>query len=333
MGRRYPEMALYECSNNPEHVFDKCTADGICPSCDYGEGILVMKGGGNGVEPGGSAEHLGSIQDKEGEFGHCVLVMDRSSSMGERAFRDSPATKSQMVSNSAALGILALKDTTNPKSALISIVGFNTEAEHVLTDTVKNLVEKYRDPRDFIKFFRDMIDRPAGRTDINKGLLLAREIYDDLVIRGDLSRWGGPGNVRPIEDPIINRENESVVVPNVRVLIYTDGEDTENDAIINPFASEPVDILMGGFFGQGEEPGCARLRDILSECPLHGVRQFFLINDPGRYQTLRRLFRMASGTSGFCPVCLAEANAQGKECIVPDSVSAVSGLGGIHERD
>ena len=46
------------------------------------------------------------------------------------------------------------------------------------------------------------------------------------------------------------------------------------------------------------------------------------------YQTLRRLFRMASGTSGFCPVCLAEANAQGREHPVLDGGPLVSASGG-----
>lgn len=96
-------------------------------------------------------------------------------------------------------------------------------------------------------------------------------------------------------------------MPNIRVLIYTDGEDEVTGHITgNPFKNEEVDILMGAFFGQGEEPGCMALKNIVSKCPIHEVDQFFLINDPTRIQTLRKLFRMASGASGFCPVCLAQ---------------------------
>jgi hypothetical protein len=83
--------------------------------------------------------------------------------------------------------------------------------------------------------------------------------------------------------------------------------DTESPKIINPFKNEDVDILMGCYFGPGEEEGCRALKEIVSKCPKHDFEQFFLINDPRRIQTLRKLFRMASGASGFCPLCLADA--------------------------
>jgi hypothetical protein len=146
-----------------------------------------------------------------------------------------------------------------------------------------------------------------GRTDINSALNFTKEIYDGLMNNGDLSKYQGPKNVQPIMHTVFDRNSNKKIVPNVRVLIYTDGMDTESAEIINPFKEEDVDILMGCYFGPGEEEGCRALKEIVSKCPKHDFEQFFLINDPRRIQTLRKLFRMASGASGFCPLCLADA--------------------------
>ena len=146
-----------------------------------------------------------------------------------------------------------------------------------------------------------------GRTDINRALKFSKEIYDRFMTNGDLSECKGPKNVRPIMHTVFDRNSNKKIVPNVRVFIYTDGMDNTSPKIINPFKEEEVDILMGCYFGPGEEEGCRALKNIVSKCPRHDFEQFFLINDPRRIQTLRKLFRMASGASGFCPLCLADA--------------------------
>ena len=61
---------------------------------------------------------------------------------------------------------------------------------------------------------------------------------------------------------------------------------------------------MGAFFGKADDDGCAELRGILSPCPIHGFEQFFLLDQPTKVATLSKIFRMASGASGFCPRCI-----------------------------
>jgi hypothetical protein len=119
---------------------------------------------------------------------------------------------------------------------------------------------------------------------------------------------------------VFDKNSNKKIVPNVRVLIYTDGMDTESPQIINPFKNEDVDILMGCYFGPGEEQGCRALKEIVSKCPKHDFEQFFLINDPRRIQTLRRLFRMASGASGFCPLCLADTETHQSANLVHEAI-------------
>ena len=105
----------------------------------------------------------------------------------------------------------------------------------------------------------------------------------------------------------------SVSIPNARVLIYTDGQqfDANKNRRLkgNPFIKKPLpglnhDIVIGAFFGQERDEGCRELKSLLSKCPIHDETQFFLFDTPDRVNYLQTLFRMASGASGFCPICL-----------------------------
>lgn len=289
-------MTTYVCTNNPSHRFNAMTADGFCPQPEcYGIGFLVE-------EKELSPRPEESIAR---EIGLCILLMDVSGSMQTTAFPSSPAKKDQLVAGSASGGIFDLAPLSNKEDAYIVGVMFDQDTRIAFVKSVAEILKEYSKAGDFSKFLLDKFT--YGGTDINKALGFAKQIYDDFVHTGDLSKYGGPKGVRPIKQNILLRSGDVKVVPNVRVLIYTDGMDETTGRINgNPFASEEVDILMAAFFGLGEEPGCQALKAIVSKCPIHGVDQFFLINDPNRIQTLRRLFRMASGASGFCPTCLAQ---------------------------
>lgn len=299
-------MSKFVCSNNPEHVFDKMTADGLCPEAEcYGTGFLVeVKDDNSDPIPGPTPVTL------EREIGLCILLMDASGSMMDQAFAGSPVTKESLVAGSASGGIFDLAETTNTENAYVYGIMFDSKNKLVFTETVSDILNKYSGPGDFAAFLKKEFSGMHGRTDINKALGFAKEIYDDFVKNGDLSKYNGPKNVKPILHTVFGNDNKKRIVPNTRVLIYTDGMHTESSTISNPFEDEEVDLLMGAYFGSGEEEGCKALRNILASCPIHDFEQFFLINDPRRIQTLRRLFRMASGTSGFCPMCLADANAK-----------------------
>ena len=296
-------MAKFVCSNNANHVFEEMTPDGFCPEPEcYGIGFLSESKDDNsdsGTDPTPSAFKR--------DIGLCLLLMDGSGSMWGQAFQDSPLKKMDLVAGSASGGIFDSARTTNIENAYVCGVMFDTRTKLVFMDTVLDIINKYSGPGEFADFLKNEFSEMQGGTDINNVLEFAKRIRDDFIIDGDLSNYGGPKNVRPISHVVFDKNNEKKYVPNIRGLIYTDGMHTESSSIINPFKSDEVDVLMGAYFGSGEEEGCKALRDVLSSCPKHGVEQFFLINDPRRIQTLRRLFRMASGTSGFCPMCLAEA--------------------------
>jgi hypothetical protein len=289
------------------------TADGFCtqPEC-YGIGFLTENHPLVPVaNPAGPAA-VTVLTPALRQIGLCILVMDASGSMQDRAFSNSPATKEHLIAASAAAGIFDLVQTTNNENAYVFGVMFDTRNQLIFMDTVAGILKQHSNPGKFADFLKSQFHQLHGRTDINKALRFAKQIYDGFINTGDLSKYNGPANVAPIMHTVFDKNSNKKIVPNVRVLIYTDGMDTESAQIINPFKNEDVDILMGCYFGPGEEPGCQALKKIVSKCPKHDFEQFFLINDPRRIQTLRRLFRMASGASGFCPLCLADAQTTDK---------------------
>lgn len=308
-------MLKYVCSNNPNHKFDKMTADGFCPEPEcYGIGFLVEI---NPIVPEPKSDPDGPVPNPIPssvikEIGLCILVMDASGSMKSHAFPNSPAIKEHLIAGSAAGGIFDLAQTTNLDSAYVCGIMFDTDNKLIFMESVEDILKKYSNPGKFANFLKSKFRDLHGGTDINKALRFAKEIYDDFVNNGDLSRCNGPTGVKPIMHTVFDRNNKKKIVPNIRVLIYTDGMHTESSKLINPFINKDADVLLGAYFGPGEEVGCKALRKIISKCPKHDFEQFFLINDPRRIQTLRHLFRMASGASGFCPMCLADTEIIGK---------------------
>ena len=299
-------MSKFVCTNNPDHVFDTNSVDGFCFEAEcYGVGFLI-----EAKDDPSDPNPCPMPAIPQHEKGLCILLMDASGSMQSQAFPGSPVSKEDLVAGSASGGIFDLVKTTEKENAYVCGVMFDTETKLVFTETVSDIINKYSGPGDFADFLKKGFSSMHGGTDINKALGFAKGIYDDFVNNGDLSKYNGPKALKPVLQTVYDKDNNRNVVPNIRVFIYTDGMHTESSTIINPFKDEEVDILMGAYFGSGEEEGCRALRKILSSCPKHDFEQFFLINDPRRIQTLRRLFRMASGTSGFCPMCLAEANTE-----------------------
>jgi hypothetical protein len=293
------KMVKYICSNNSEHEFDSMTADGFCSKEEcYGIGFLVE-------QQGGSLDNADfSPESRIREIGLCILLMDASGSMQSTAFDSSPATKDKLVAGSASGGIFELEQLSNKDDAYVIAVMFDTSNTSIFSGSIAEIFSKFKSASEFSKFILESFKPKYGGTDINGALNYAKEIYDNFTQNNDLSKYGGPKNVKPVKQSVLAKNGEQKIVPNVRVLIYTDGEATING---NPFkSSNEVDILMGAFFGKGGEAGCNELKSIVSKCPIHEVDQFFLINDPNRIQTMKKLFRMASGTSGFCPVCLAQ---------------------------
>ena len=147
----------------------------------------------------------------------------------------------------------------------------------------------------------------ADYTHITKALTLAREI-DQGARRGDLRQFGLDSSFQlMVHDIHRPTEDDMITVPNVRTLIYSDGKHNPNDGspLRNPYEGDEVSTLMSVFFGE-EQEGAREMKSLACLCPIHKIPGFFLISNPERYQTLRHIFRMASGTSGFCARCLQE---------------------------
>lgn len=319
-------MAKYVCTNCNAEYQEK-TPDGFCsnqPACEYGSGWLkevAAEAGKPGPSSAPSAENPGGQSGSgeplafEREIGLCILMMDGSLSMGETAFpsTDYPGNKYRLVSMNAAGGIWSLKNITHAEDAFIVLCAFAGRPELLWIKNVKEIVAEHKTREAFSDYLYQTLEAktPDPRvTNLNSAVNLAHQIYT-AYMKGDLSGFGGTKGFKPLTHKVVRHDGqggeEYVSIPNARVLIYTDGEHNVTAAVKNPFLEEPQSILMSAFIGEDEDSaGINQMRKLANICPKHApVKGFFLVNSPERIQTLKGLFRMASGASGFCPSCLA----------------------------
>jgi hypothetical protein len=242
------------------------------------------------------------------EVGLCVILMDASASMTDPAFPDSPVSKMRLVAKSAANGIFDLKRMQNNPYAYITVFKFDDRVELILMETIEKLINRFdTDEKKFENYLYDELFKMQQGTDINQALLQAHSLVDKFL-KGQLPNFPIK-KYRPMMQRILTSNGDSVFVPNIRVLIYTDGRQFAHGTKTlhpNPFTQSPLeglnhDIVIGAFFGKEDDEGCQDLKSILSKCPIHDELQFFLFDDPSRISSLKYLFRMASGASGFCP--------------------------------
>ena len=298
----------YQCANCSK-VYQQPTADFFCTDCGY-DGLLVE------VNSVGSGNTTTSITNTITDAGLCILLMDASGSMHDPAFPGSPLSKLRLIAVSAALGIFGKNDSSDPSksiaglqqlgkadSAYICGIKFDHRVEQMFFCSVQDLLAKYNDHEQFANYLYNELNEMRGATDIN-GALRAADSFAQAFKNNSIP---GLTNYSVMEHIVYTRSGETKNVPNIRVLMYTDGiqyTGTHSDPLYNPFQHWDVDVLMGAFFGQHDQDGCSELRDILSKCPSHGFEQFFLLDHPSKTAQMRKLFRMASGASGFCPLCL-----------------------------
>jgi len=158
---------------------------------------------------------------------------------------------------------------------------------------------------------------PTG-TNITAALTLGREIAD-ATLAGSLEHFGIPNTVSLIEQkPIWISETEKIMLPNIRCVIYTDGEHNIGE-LRNAFASfPPRSVLMTAFIGDREtnnktKKGSDEMKKLANICPLHNAPGYFLVNSTLRHDYLRRLYHMATGTSGLCPSCMLDQHVRLEE--------------------
>jgi hypothetical protein len=145
-------------------------------------------------------------------------------------------------------------------------------------------------------------------TNITEALSLARQITD-AAIAGSLSAFGVKEPVSLKMDDIPRPGEKSIRVPNVRVMIYSDGEHNRG-RLENAFASmQPASVLLTAFIDNENESddtrkGADQMLACATICPEHKEPGYFLINTLGRRTYLREVFHMATGSSGFCRQCM-----------------------------
>lgn len=259
----------------------------------------------------------------DGALGLCVLLMDASGSMFEpNAFPDSPENRAQVVAKAAAKGIMSLRGRTKSENAYLAIYKFDHRVRPVFIKSIAEIGEEFGTEKRLEEFLYSEMEGMGGESDLNAALQSAYELVSEFlnkevsIFRNARAGKGYPIIMRPVTN---QNTMDQVEVPNVRVFIYTDGiqyVEEREDEIVNPFLDGgglpncPVDILLGAYIGTSSNEDCEKFKAILSDCPEHDERQFFLVETPDDALELAGIFRMASGNSGFCPACVKKEGNQ-----------------------
>ncbi len=320
----------YKCSNCGQS-YESSTQDGFCTQDDcYGIGILEEETQANISTEGGR-----EVTAKE--IGLCIMACDASYSMTDTAFPNSPSSRMQLVSRAVSAGISDLYSGTDgkdggiskPEQAYIAIIGFGKTATLIkdkngnpFVKSISEIKEEFPTRESLAEFLEKALtddisqydDEMRYYTDISKALSLADEIRND-ALNHDLSKYGINGDFSILHHDIVAKKTDTPQsIPNVRVLIYSDGShnSADNTSLINSFDDKEDSPLMTVFFGSPDDPdstikqGADEMKSLSCLCPIHNLSGYFLISDSKRYAMLRGLFRMASGASGFCPSCLVK---------------------------
>ena len=312
-------MKKWVCQKNKKHIFDDYDPDPnhpyYCTIDPPFEGILREEE--VGKEPiqefkaypkPGPLIPITVKENPHDEVGLCIMLMDASDSMTDAPFEGIPLSRMTLVANSAASGIFDMERMQSNPNAYVACFKFDNRVEQMFVDTVANLIKKYRDIDHFAKYIYDELWNFRGGTDINKALEEAH-LFVTRFLNKQLKDFRVE-DYTPMMQQVLKYNLESISVPNVRVLLYTDGKQyVKNGSKVlnpNPFkVNMPeglgCDILIGAFFGSKTDEGYKDLLNLVSDCPSHRIPQLFLFDDAANIGNLKYLFRMASGASGFCP--------------------------------
>jgi hypothetical protein len=253
------------------------------------------------------------------EAGLCLFLMDASGSMfSEKMFPNSEiqslfgesfVNRAEWVCRMAASGIFDLinKGIAEAEHAYICAIKFDTKQSVMFIKTIEQIKNQYANDADFAKFLYEELKTMKGGTNINTALEMAHSFvtnFNDGTVKG-------MGNYTPKKHTDYALSGRPLTVPNVRVLIYTDGDQLQQfGEIVSPFQKDEIDLLIGVFIGQENESGCQKLRTVIGKCPIHNHEQFLVFDVPQKNMALKGMFRMASGASGFCVKCQEDANSK-----------------------
>lgn len=304
------------CSENPNHVYDD-VGDGFCPEGDGG--VLILQ------ESPVISDEPPPTPPIKGRDGLGILVFDFSGSMQDPLDPDSPnqITKIDAVANAFATTVAAL---TGGGSAIakadryyLALIGFSKDAR-LLDDKIFNLGDMGKNGyEETIEYWKNYISEQyrkmgGGLTNITAALQKAREIYDQ-ALNNQL-----PGIEIGAQSILFLKvaPKEPVIVPNIRVFLYSDGihnigepfrnvfEDAELVPNMQSTTNRKVNGLMTLFFGQPQKKGAKLMQDVAGYCAIHGEVGFITISELRHYRYLRDLIHVTTKASGFCLRCAKE---------------------------
>ena len=298
------------------HEYDVLPQGGCCtvPTC-FGEPLLPYPPSDPGVGPV-EQQPTATLE------GLCILVCDISASMDSPAYTNHPAEKLTQVVGAIQQAIGELQDMSKADTAYIAIVAFGERAGLILdandrpfVKSISEIISEYGDRAEnlgsylYPYFQKDVGKFGRGGTNITAGLEVARAIYD-CTLSGDLSPLGISVSSRLMEhSDIVTPDRQQLTMPNIRVMMYSDGGHAAKRPLANPFDALSPSPLMTAFIGSPttDVTGASQMSALANICPEHQTRGYFLIDAPEKRATLRQLFRMASGASGFCERCLVRS--------------------------
>jgi len=244
------------------------------------------------------------------EVGLGIILMDVSDSMNDPAFENAKITKLEMVAKSYAYGIFGLKNMTDPQFSFVHLYKFDHEVTPFLFDNIEHIWNRFGTPEEFEKYLLKEFSIRNGQTDINTTLQMAYSEANQFIAHN----FKLLGNYKLKNHSVLLHNNDVDTIPNVRVLLYTDGlqyVSGKMEKLFNPFNNNKqnkYDFLIGAFIGNATSRGGKALEEVVGKCPKHNKKQFFLIDKPNKMKSFKNLFRMASGASGFCPDCMNDSH-------------------------
>lgn len=300
------------CSTDSSHEFSSPTEDLFCTHCPPYVGVLMEVDG--NTEPLSSSSSNKEIKKGVGLY---MFLIDSSGSMfWEDAFTNVPIKRAKLVSGQVASAIFEMENLNNRDDAYLFVMCFDhTLKPFINFMSVRQVFDKFGDVKNLEEsLFSEMsnMNGAGGATDINLTLKTAYN-HAQKFIDGEMDVIG---KVKPMVNSVCNTSTgDDFSVPNVRCLIFTDGEQYTggiNEKIEgNPFSNfiyngSVTNILMGAFHGEKDSSGYKQLKSIMGNCPIHNEPQFFHFSEAAQTMRMRYLFRMGSGPGGFCEKCLTQ---------------------------
>lgn len=218
-------------------------------------------------------------------------------------------------------GLWDIRNITSPEKAYITLIVFAKDAELLeysegrkFIVSIKELTEEYNSFDKLYTFLSKKLEVSMNNigtdsTNITNALHLSKEIHNTALCSESFKKYGYSGKFYIKKHSVMIRSKSADLLPplgirNIRSLLYSDGKHNAETIFDNPYKSDELSTLITIFHGNENDEGAKELEEIACICPIHGKKGHFVFHKEDQTDTIRNLFRMASGTSGFCPECI-----------------------------